>query len=351
MQTWCVWVWVLAVGCSKSHQDDTASVSPSATAAAAEPSTPRPLQALTRERVGLAVTAGPAKRVGVTLDLPTSWGVEPDETQARFTSCLGALEILGGSVSVQADPCEEGEAKEACIDRVIAKQYQDATKLDDVGEPKLDRFVAAETTFDKGAGPVTHHSGGRHLYDPSTHSVATCGYFSTSDRELDRFRDTCRTFALDPAAVSASPLAPRKPAPDGEVGNAGAIPHGDELASIAKAFHAAISRGDANEAARIGEGGFCDRKPAKERADCKSQMASGRDALQAGIQPLSQAASKIDPVGFWFTPLSTGPGGPAMYFAYPIPADRPCELQMEVAWPVGWIEGGAVVVFAMSKKE
>jgi hypothetical protein len=78
-------------------------------------------------------------------------------------------------------------------------------------------------------------------------------------------------------------------------------------------------------------------------------MEAGRAALAASIGSMSERAAKIDPAGFYFAPSPAYREGSGMYFAHPLPADRPCQMQYELAWQVAWIEGGPAVMFAADR--
>lgn len=326
---------------------------PSGTASASVEPPRAPEVAPGRERVQIALLAGTDEAIGATLDIPATWSIRPNKHLGpSFQSCSGATAVLGASLSVSADPCEKGEPAATCVDRLLAaKQARwgaDAA-LADPEKPALRRW--AEIQIPGKNGRPAGREGLLYTYDPAHHAAAVCRYLDMagSDPDWPAAKATCATLALTSTPPTAE-LAARDPKPDGAPGNAASTPHGDEMASVVLAFHAAVVAGDAKAAKKHLVGPeLCDTLgAAKDRPRCKADVQASAAAFDKALPELRKSAEGLDPAGVQLLPMS---GSKDMYLGYPIDKKTPCAMPMTLAWPVVWSAGGAKILVAAKKAD
>jgi hypothetical protein len=211
-------------------------------------------------------------------------------------------------------------------------------------------WIELKRELDKSGAPKLQYGGWFFVHDESNRAVVQCGYSISQDSESvrARYKDICSSLALARGSTEAK-LAAREAKPDSEVSD---VPHFEELAKAAGAFHAAVRKGDmqAMKTLLLGPADCALTVPPEKVAECKQEMATMMKALEKELGKLREGAAKTEPTG-WHLMLLNGGGKLELWFAYPSDAAHPCKVQHEIAWPVAWVGNRAAVAILPMKKE
>ncbi len=353
---------VLLAACSSSPapsaeapvEASAAATSSSATTAPAPPEAPktaRPAPPEGWERLAFAVEAGAKEALGVTLDVPAKWSIEGGRARGMsFESCANRSTVpFGTKIFVDARTCEDKEPVDACVARLLKVRMGEPT-------PKSDAAPGAKSRWVEGSkvnkNDIEQWQGAQIVYDEAHNAIVYCGYNMSIDPAPARaqYKQICSSLSLDPAA-SDKDLKPRDAAPEGAIGNAASIEHGEDFTKAALGFHAALVKGDVKAAeAFLSTTAVCAAAKPAEAARCKQGAKKEYAAFEKEFSRLAEAAPKTPPAGFWL--MSADPKSKAPFFiAYPISADKPCEAVWDGGYPMVWIAGKATIAVATKAGE
>lgn len=334
----------------------------SASVAASSSVAPAPSAPPTHVVFTLDVLRAPTKAsLGVALEVPTSWSIKDHPNLGpTLQSCTSGAEMLGTSVHLSAEACEDGEEGAACVTRIVGAPREGTTTTKDESKDPLRRWVE-RSRVGKSSWPT--YEGKLYAYDAAHRAVVSCGYNFSLEPESRRaaYAKVCDTLAFAPAPGKPGDVPPRAATPDGENGNVSDFPHGDAMSAAALGFFDALSKHDVAAASTFIVGPEdCDvLVPKPQVPACKQQMTKAEfeknfDTIAKGFPPFESAGSTVlmsMAEGEKKPKAKAGAPDIEMFIVYVLDKAKPCETS-EVGVPVAMIgERAKVLILTKAKSK